>query len=206
MKAGLVASIHAMDALRASGVRLAGDVILASVQGEEDGGLGTFALLQRGWRADACVVAEPTELDVIPANSGSLTFRLRVPRPGNPRRPPHRGRQCDREVLAGVAGAGRARAAPPRSRRSADVTLAARPSAVDRHGDGRRLGVVGPGPAGRRGTVGVALGEPVEHARADLEQTVAELNDRDPWLADIPSSSSGGAGSSRPDGCRPTAT
>ena len=65
-------------AIRTSGVRLRGDLVLASVQGEEDGGLGTFAMLQRGWTADACVVPEPTELDIIPANSGALTFRLRV--------------------------------------------------------------------------------------------------------------------------------
>ena len=78
MKAGLVASHYAVQAIRASGVRLRGDLILASVLGEEDGGLGTYATIQRGWRADACVIAEPTEMDIIPANSGALTFRLRV--------------------------------------------------------------------------------------------------------------------------------
>jgi acetylornithine deacetylase len=79
MKAGLVASIAAARALRAIGVRLAGDLTIAPVVGEEDGGLGTFALLRRGVTADACVVPEPTDLDVIPANGGALTFRLRVP-------------------------------------------------------------------------------------------------------------------------------
>jgi acetylornithine deacetylase len=57
---------------------LRGDVLLAAVQGEEDGGLGTYALLQRGWRADACVIPEPTGLDLVPASAGALTFRLRV--------------------------------------------------------------------------------------------------------------------------------
>ena len=60
MKAGLIASHWAVQAIRAAGVSLRGDLLLASVQGEEDGGLGTFAMLQRGWRADACVIAEPT--------------------------------------------------------------------------------------------------------------------------------------------------
>ncbi len=78
MKAGLLAAHVAVQAVRRSGVALRGDVLLASVQGEEDGGLGTFATLQRGWRADACVIPEPTDLDIIPANSGALTFRLRV--------------------------------------------------------------------------------------------------------------------------------
>ena len=88
MKAGLVAAYWAVQAIRRSGVRLRGDLLLASVQGEEDGGLGTFAMLQRGWRADACVIPEPTALDIIPANSGALTFRLRIPRLGDSRRPP----------------------------------------------------------------------------------------------------------------------
>ena len=57
---------------------LRGDLPFASVQGEEDGGLGTYATLDRGWRADACVIPEPTSLDLVPANGGSLTFRLRV--------------------------------------------------------------------------------------------------------------------------------
>ena len=79
MKGGLVAAVWAVRALRRAGVPLRGDVLLAGVQGEEDGGLGCFALLERGWRADACVVPEPTSLDVVPANAGALTFRLRVP-------------------------------------------------------------------------------------------------------------------------------
>jgi acetylornithine deacetylase len=78
MKAGLVAAYWAVQAIRQSGVRLRGDLMVTSVQGEEDGGLGTFALLDRGWRPDACVIPEPTALDIIPANGGALTFRLRL--------------------------------------------------------------------------------------------------------------------------------
>ncbi len=78
MKGGLVAAIWAVRALQRSGLDLAGDVLLASVEGEEDGGLGSYALLRRGWRADACVIPEPTGLDLVPANAGALTFRLRV--------------------------------------------------------------------------------------------------------------------------------
>ena len=154
MKAGLVASIHAMDALRTSGVRLAGDVILASVQGEEDGGLGTFALLQRGWRADACVVAEPTELDVIPANSGSLTFRLRVPGQAT-----HAARRTEGvsaiekfwpvwQALVELEQRRHEVVDPLMSRWPLAHPLSI--GTVTR----RRLGVVGAGPAGRRGTVG----------------------------------------------------
>ncbi len=79
MKGGLVAAWWAVRALRDVGVPLRGALVLATVQGEEDGGLGTYATLARGWRADACVIPEPTSLDVVAANAGSLTFRLRVP-------------------------------------------------------------------------------------------------------------------------------
>jgi len=78
MKGGLVAAMWAVRALRRAAVRLDGDVLLACVVGEEDGGLGSYGLLQRGWRADACVIPEPTGLDLVPANAGALTFRLRV--------------------------------------------------------------------------------------------------------------------------------
>ena len=68
MKAGVAAMWAAVRAVRASGVALRGDVVLAPVVGEEDGGLGTFALLRHGVRADACIVPEPTGLAIMPAN------------------------------------------------------------------------------------------------------------------------------------------
>jgi acetylornithine deacetylase len=48
MKAGLAAQFAAVEALASAGVRRRGRVQLQSVVGEEDGGLGTFATLQRG--------------------------------------------------------------------------------------------------------------------------------------------------------------
>lgn len=69
MKAGLVAGMHAA---RAAG----GDVAVCAVSGEEDGGIGTFLALRHGLTAQECVIPEPTGLAVIPANAGSLTFRI----------------------------------------------------------------------------------------------------------------------------------
>jgi acetylornithine deacetylase len=48
------------------------------VSGEEDGGIGAYATLRRGHTALACISAEPTSQAVIPANAGSLTFRLEI--------------------------------------------------------------------------------------------------------------------------------
>lgn len=78
MKGGLVAALFAVDALRRSGVDLAGPVHLMSVVGEEDGGLGTLAALLRGWTADGAVVMEPTAGAVAPAQAGCLNFRIRI--------------------------------------------------------------------------------------------------------------------------------
>jgi acetylornithine deacetylase len=54
-------------------------VLLQSVVGEEDGGLGTLATIRRGHVGDAAVIMEPTNLSLIPAQAGALTFLLQVP-------------------------------------------------------------------------------------------------------------------------------
>jgi acetylornithine deacetylase len=79
MHGGLVSYLIALDALRDAGVTLAGDVIVSSTVGEEDGGLGALSTILRGYRADAVLIAEPTRLALVPAQGGSLVFRLTVP-------------------------------------------------------------------------------------------------------------------------------
>lgn len=79
MKGGIACALAAIRALQAAGVRLRGDLGFASVVGEEDGGTGTLGLLQRGHRADAALIMEPTRLAVAPAHAGALGFRIRVP-------------------------------------------------------------------------------------------------------------------------------
>ncbi len=74
MKGGVVAALHALVALRAAGDELAGDVVLQAVPSEEDGGLGTFAALARDDRFAACLIPEPTELRIVCAHGGALTF------------------------------------------------------------------------------------------------------------------------------------
>jgi acetylornithine deacetylase len=79
MKGGLCCALFAAKAIRDAGVRLRGRLSVASVVGEEDGGTGTLATILRGHSAHGAVVVEPTELAVIPAQAGSLMFRLIVP-------------------------------------------------------------------------------------------------------------------------------
>ncbi len=186
MKAGLVAAMTALDAIQAAGVRLRGDVLLTPVQSEEDGGLGTFGLLQRGWRADACVIAEPTELDVIPANSGALTFRVRVHG-----RATHAARRAEGtsaverfwpvwQALAELERRRHERVDPLMTRWSL-----AHPLSIGTVHAGDWASSV-PDLLVAEGRLGVALDESVDEARAELEATIAELNEREPWFREHP--------------------
>ncbi len=84
MKGGLLAQVFAVRALVAAGVRLRGDLLVQAVVGEEgmEHDLGTSACVQRGYRADAAVVAEPApphaRLAVSPASPGLLWFAVTV--------------------------------------------------------------------------------------------------------------------------------
>jgi acetylornithine deacetylase len=186
MKAGLAAAYWAVVALVRARVRLRGDLLLACVQGEEDGGLGTFGLLERGWRADACVIPEPTSLDLVPATAGALTFRLRVPGHAT-----HASRR-----LEGVSAIEKfwpiwsaLQALEADRNVDADPMLArwALPYALS-------IGQVSSGSWASsvpdllvaEGRLGVALDEPVEQARQALEQAVSVACQQDSWLRDNP--------------------
>ena len=79
MKAGLATNLFALAAVRAAGYAPRGDVVVQSTVSEEDGGAGALAAILRGYRADGAIITEPTCLAVVPAQGGSLMFRLRVP-------------------------------------------------------------------------------------------------------------------------------
>ncbi|MFQ5933972.1 MAG: M20 family metallopeptidase, partial [Dehalococcoidia bacterium] len=59
MKGGVSAMITAAEAVRKSKVQLKGDIVLACVVGELQGGVGTVHALKNGVRTDMAVVAEP---------------------------------------------------------------------------------------------------------------------------------------------------
>jgi acetylornithine deacetylase len=78
MKGGLVTYLIALDAIKAAGIDLTGDVRVASTVGEEDGGFGALGTILRGHRADAVLITEPTKLAAIVAQGGSAVCRLTV--------------------------------------------------------------------------------------------------------------------------------
>jgi len=68
MKAGIAAMCAA--AARAADAGLAGEIVIAAVCDEEFTSIGTRALIERGVRADAAIVTEPTQLAIMPAHKG----------------------------------------------------------------------------------------------------------------------------------------
>lgn len=186
MKAGVVAMWFAARAIAESGVRLQGDLILAPVVGEEDGGLGTYSLIKHGVRADACVIPEPTNLDIIPANGGALTFRLYVPGLAT-----HASRRDE-----GVSAIEKLLHVMPaitsfETIRNADVDplmerwSIAYPISIGTVHAGDWASTV-PDLAIAEGRLGVALGETTADARAAFEAMIAATCAEDPWLADHP--------------------
>ncbi|MEX2011049.1 MAG: M20/M25/M40 family metallo-hydrolase, partial [Chloroflexota bacterium] len=57
---------------------LAGELVLAFVPSEEDGGQGMLAAIRAGVTGDAAIITEPTDLEVVVAHAGAITFRLTV--------------------------------------------------------------------------------------------------------------------------------
>jgi acetylornithine deacetylase len=78
MKAGDAAMIMAAVALKRAGVKLKGDLIVACVIGELQGGIGTAYLLEHGPVPDAAIVPEPTNLQIRTLHAGVLELLVTV--------------------------------------------------------------------------------------------------------------------------------
>jgi acetylornithine deacetylase/succinyl-diaminopimelate desuccinylase family protein len=90
MKGGIAAAIAALDALDRAGVPPGCDVTFHFVADEERGGrFGTRALLEQGLiHGDACLVPEPTGVDLCVAERGLLQAYIRIAgRPAHGSRP-----------------------------------------------------------------------------------------------------------------------
>ena len=120
------------QALTDAGIELEGDLLLHSVVGEEtmQHELGTSAVLEAGFTADAAIVTEPTSiphpLTVSPDRRGQLVLPHPRRGPGHPLRqpgardPPRRPRRRDRRQCAREGRQDRRRAAGARAAVGAD--------------------------------------------------------------------------------------
>ena len=186
MKAGVVAALAALAAVRTAGVRLVRPVALHGVVGEEDGGLGAWATLRRGHRGDVCVIPEPTAGGIVTANAGALTFRLDVT--GRAAHAAIRDQGVSAvEVFADLHA--ELRAFEAERQRDADPRFGAAPYpyglSIGRVQAGDWASSV-PDRLVAEGRYGVRLGEAVPVARAAFEARVAAICAGHPWLADHP--------------------
>ena len=78
MKAGLVACVFALDALKRAGWVPAAEVFVQSVIEEECTGNGALACIGRGYVADAALIPEPRGGSVLSAQIGVIWFQMRL--------------------------------------------------------------------------------------------------------------------------------
>ena len=187
MKGGLCCAIFAAKAIRDSGVTLKGRLFIESVIGEEDGGVGTLAAVQRGYKADGAVIMEPTRMVVAPAQAGALNFRVTI----------------DGKVAHGaIRDEGVSAIEKFIPIHNALLQFEADRNAKDhsRYFPGEALPFalnIGNVRAGQwasnvpeslvfEGRYGVAPGEDVDQARRDFEEVLRSTAARDPWLREHP--------------------
>ncbi len=187
MKGGLMAALYAIKTIKDAGVPIDGSLMIQSVIGEEDGGIGTFASILRGHTGDAAIVCEPTHLNLIPAQAGALTFTVRV-----------RGKSAHACVrLEGVSAVEKYLDI----HRSLIQLEKERNSEIEHQLLGK-LALPYPLNIGRvqagnwsssvpeeltfDGRIGVAMGEDSAEVRRQFEQTLKNLAKADPWLRNHP--------------------
>jgi acetylornithine deacetylase len=78
MKSGLAAMTMAVAILKDLGLQPKGDVILEYTVDEEHTGMGTLACILKGYKADAGICCETSNLEVMPACIGRMWFTIKL--------------------------------------------------------------------------------------------------------------------------------
>lgn len=187
MKGGCASIVEAARVLSEAGrsERWDGELVVALVPSEEDGGAGAFAAIRSGLSGDKAVIAEPTGLDIVAAHAGSITFRMIV-----------KGKQAHAAMASqGVSALEKLMVLSD----ALKLDEAARNAAED-HPLMTALGIPYPFILGRvsggswastvmdevvvEGRYGVRLGQTWRDAETELRECIAVASQRDPWLSD----------------------
>ncbi len=187
MKGGNVSMLLALEAIIRSGIRLKGDVIFESVIEEESGGAGTLAATLRGYKADAALIPEPTNMKLFIRQQGSMWFRLHVEG-----RAAHGGTRYE-----GVSAIEKAilvhqavlKLESTRNARITDPLYKHIPIPVPIN-MGKINGGSWPSSVADlvtiEGRIGVAPNEEMESVRKELTDCLHQLSRQEPWLKDHP--------------------
>jgi acetylornithine deacetylase len=78
MKGGISAMLQALKFIEHAGIKLKGDITVQTVPEEETSCMGTLSCCQRGYTADAAIIPEPTDMQVLIALRGSVYGKITV--------------------------------------------------------------------------------------------------------------------------------
>ena len=183
MKGGLAAMTMALKTLLDTGLRPRGSVILEYVIDEELSGLGTLSCVQRGYKADAGISVETSDLHVQPACIGRLWFVIEVK--GKPA-----GISRRWEAISALDKGYKIAKAVEDLEAIRIATLdhplypdnrGALPCAVGRFEAGTFASST-PDKAILRGSMGLLPHENIEQVKRDLADFVLRFSESDPWL------------------------
>ena len=187
MKSGVASHIMAVELIRAAGLKLKGDVLINVVIDEEVSGHGTLDTVIRGYRADAGISGETSDLAVQPACIGRIWFEIAIA--GKPA-----GIQKRYEGVSGIDLGNKIVKAVQEleDRRVATVSHPLYPNALD-----SLPCMIGAFSAGNypssfpdscllKGSIGTVPGEDHEGVKQSLVDQVARAAASDPWMKDHP--------------------
>jgi acetylornithine deacetylase len=183
MKSGVASHIMAVECLKAAGVKLKGDVLINVVIDEEVSGHGTLDTVIRGYKADAGISGETSDLAVQPACIGRIWFEIEIH--GKPA-----GIQQRYEGVSGIELGYKITKAVEalEAKRVATVKHPLYPSAID-----SLPCIIGSFQAGNypsafpancllKGSIGTVPGEDHEGVKQSLVDQVARAAAEDPWM------------------------
>lgn len=187
MKSGVASHILAVEYLKAAGIELNGDVLINVVIDEEVSGHGTLDTVIRGYKADAGISGETSDLAIQPACIGRIWFEISVA--GKPA-----GIQKRYEGVSGIELGNKIVAAVKEleDERVATVRHPLYPNALD-----SLPCIIGSFQAGNypsafpdsallKGSIGTVPGEDHEGVKQSLRDKIAAAAAADPWMKDHP--------------------
>jgi acetylornithine deacetylase len=187
MKSGVASHIVAVELIKATGLKLKGDVLINVVVDEEVSGHGTLDTVIRGYRADAGISGETSDLAIQPACIGRIWFEIAIA--GKPA-----GIQKRYEGVSGIDLGNKIVKAVQEleAKRVATVSHPLYPNALD-----SLPCMIGAFSAGNypssfpdscllKGSIGTVPGEDHEGVKQSLVDQVARAAASDPWMQDHP--------------------
>jgi acetylornithine deacetylase len=183
MKSGVASHIMAVECLMAAGMKPKGDVYINVVIDEEVSGHGTLDTVIRGYKADAGISGETSDLAVQPACIGRIWFEIEIH--GKPV-----GIQKRYEGISGIELGNKIvkAVADLEAKRVATITHPLYPNALD-----TLPCIIGSFSAGNypsafpancllKGSIGTVPGEDHEGVKQSLVDQIARAAAEDPWM------------------------